>query len=170
MFEGELPQRLGDFPRVQRVQPLHHGAALAAVEVVRVAELAHAGVDGDEPEEDAQRQQHHSEVHPAAGVIGVPDGLVAGPASAPLVLAVVVRLRELLVGVPALAVARRLVVLRFVVRAADGAHGGEQPGALGGGVVAVGALAADDGRLDGLDGQVGAVAPALVAVALTPVS
>ena len=79
--EGELAQRLGDFPGVQGVEPLDHGAALAAVEVDGVAELAHAGVDGDEAEEDAQRQQHDAEVHPAAGVVGVPDGVGVGRAA-----------------------------------------------------------------------------------------
>ena len=68
------------------LQPLDHGAAFAAVEVDGVAELAHAGVDGDEAEEDAQREQDDAEVHPAAGVVGVPDGVAAGAAARPAVV------------------------------------------------------------------------------------
>ena len=75
--EREVAQRFGKGPRVQGVEPLDHGAALAAVEVDGVAELAHAGVDGDEAEEDAQREQDDAEVHPAAGVVGVAYGVVA---------------------------------------------------------------------------------------------
>ncbi len=67
------------------MQPLDHGAALAAVEVDGVAELAHAGVDGDQAEEDAQREQDDAEVHPAAGVVRVPDGVAAAPLGAGVV-------------------------------------------------------------------------------------
>ena len=130
-------------PGVQGVEPLDHGAALAAVEVDGVAELAHAGVDGDEAEEDAQREQHDAEVHPAAGVVGVPDGVGAAapvrrrrrcrsPKSVVAAVVVVV-VRESVEG--------RSVVGRFVVRAATVAHVRQQSGARRGG----GALAADDG-------------------------
>src|SRR5690606_22362917 len=151
VFEGELPQRLGDFPGVQGVQPGDHGAALAAVEVDGVAQLAHAGVDGDEAEEDAQREQHDTEVHPAAGVVGVPGRVVAvapGAGSGVLVRDDGPRARVL----ERVVVVGRFVVARFVVGAADRAHGRQQ------GAAAVGALGADDGRLQG--GRVVAVAVA----------
>ena len=74
VLECEVAQGLGERPRVQRIQPLDHRAALAAVEVHGVAQLAHARVHGDEAEEDAQREQHDAEVHPAARVVGVPHG------------------------------------------------------------------------------------------------
>ena len=50
--EGEVTQRFGDGPRLERAQPGDHRAAVAPVEVDRVAQLAHAGVDRDEAEED----------------------------------------------------------------------------------------------------------------------
>ena len=50
--DGEVAQRYGQRPGVERQQPLDHRAPLAAVEVDGVAELAHAGVDGDQAEED----------------------------------------------------------------------------------------------------------------------
>ncbi|CAM5536978.1 hypothetical protein SFUMM280S_04796 [Streptomyces fumanus] len=147
MGERELPQGFGHFPGVQGVEPLDHGAALAAVEVDGVAELAHAGVGGDAAEEDAQRQQDHAEVHAAAGVVGVPGGVVGGAAAAVGVGVVVEVVVVVEVGVGRVVLAG---VGGLVVGAGDGAHGGQQPGAVG---AAVGALGADDGGFEGLGGE-----------------
>ncbi len=137
--QRELPQRLGDVPRVQAVQPRDHGSARPAVEVQRVAQLAHPGVDGDPAEEDAQREQHHAQVHPAPGVVRVARRVVAVPPGAP---AAVEALLDLVRGLVRVLVEGRVVVL--VVRAADGAHRGQQR------PVGVAALGADERALQRL--------------------
>src|SRR5690606_18802766 len=105
--------------------------------------------------------QHDTEVHPAAGIVGVPGRVVAvapGAGSGVLVRDDGPRARvlERVVAVGRFAVGRfavgRFAVGRFVVGAADRAHGRQQ------GAAAVGALGADDGRLQG--GRVVAVAVA----------
>ncbi len=139
---------------MQGVEPLDHGAAFAAVEVDGVAQLAHAGVDGDEAEEDAEREEDDAEVHPAAWVIGVPYRVVAvapGPLVAPRVRLVGVEVLELPVPVGG-----------FVVGAAHGPHLGQE--SVLAGVVGVAALGADDGRFQGLRGQVSVVAGGVTAV------
>ncbi len=122
---------------------------LAALEVDGVAELAHAGVDGDEAEEDAQGEEDDAEVHPAAGVVGVPDGvaLAAAPEVVLVAVPLVVVVRVVRVG-PVGPV--RLVV---VERAAGGAHALQErgPGAVPGGVG--GPAGADDGGGGVVDGD-----------------
>lgn len=126
-------------PQGCRGQPLDHGAALAAVEVDGVAELAHARVDGDEAEEHPHRQEYDPEVHPASGVVRVPDGVGAvplRPAPDGLVeLVVLVRLMVVRTGVDGVVGADRLShrgqQRASAVAAAGAVGGGDDGGGLG---------------------------------------
>ncbi len=123
---------------MEGVEPLHHGAALAAVEVDGVAELAHARADRDEAEEDAEREEDDAEVHPAAGVVGVPDGVLSVPPLGPALplLPVPVRLVPVRIGSVRLVPVRlarlgpRLV--QVVVGALGAPHRGQQRRGPGG--------------------------------------